>query len=116
MTRQGYGFVNVYDGSPDVFIPPDAVGMFASVLSNLTVVDVGDGIHYLQEDHTLAHFREVRYSELFDRDVYDQWKEAGARPFEERLRVLTREAMQHEPARLDAAIVKELDRMQAHWE
>jgi ribonuclease R len=26
MTRQGYGFVNVYDGLPDVFIPPDAVG------------------------------------------------------------------------------------------
>ena len=26
MTRQGYGFVNVYDGSPDVLIPPDAVG------------------------------------------------------------------------------------------
>ncbi|MGB8224241.1 MAG: ribonuclease R [Polyangiales bacterium] len=26
MTRQGYGFVNVYDGSPDVFIPPDAIG------------------------------------------------------------------------------------------
>ncbi len=26
MTRQGYGFVNVYDGRPDVFIPPDAVG------------------------------------------------------------------------------------------
>ena len=26
MTRQGYGFVNVYDGSSDVFIPPDAVG------------------------------------------------------------------------------------------
>jgi ribonuclease R len=26
MTRQGYGFVKVYDGGPDVFIPPDAVG------------------------------------------------------------------------------------------
>ena len=26
MTRQGYGFVNVYDGGSDVFIPPDAVG------------------------------------------------------------------------------------------
>jgi len=26
MTRQGYGFVNVYDGGPDVFIPPDAIG------------------------------------------------------------------------------------------
>ncbi|MEM7435146.1 MAG: hypothetical protein AAF436_08340, partial [Myxococcota bacterium] len=26
MTRQGYGFVNVYDGDSDVFIPPDGVG------------------------------------------------------------------------------------------
>ncbi|MDH3842398.1 MAG: hypothetical protein OES69_00545, partial [Myxococcales bacterium] len=26
ITRQGYGFVNVYDGNPDVFIPADAVG------------------------------------------------------------------------------------------
>ena len=26
MTRQGYGFVKVYDGESDVFIPPDAVG------------------------------------------------------------------------------------------
>ncbi len=26
MTRQGYGFVNVYDGNPDVFIPPDSIG------------------------------------------------------------------------------------------
>lgn len=26
MTRQGYGFVNVYDGGPDVFIPPDSIG------------------------------------------------------------------------------------------
>lgn len=26
MTRQGYGFVNLFDGRPDVFIPPDAVG------------------------------------------------------------------------------------------
>ncbi|MDH3202717.1 MAG: ribonuclease R [Myxococcales bacterium] len=26
ITRQGYGFVNIYDGNPDVFIPADAVG------------------------------------------------------------------------------------------
>jgi len=26
MTPKGYGFVNLYDGEPDVFIPPDAVG------------------------------------------------------------------------------------------
>ncbi len=41
----------LFHATPGVIIPPDAVEMFASVLSNLTVVDVGDGIHYLQEDH-----------------------------------------------------------------
>ncbi|MBW2488899.1 MAG: trimethylamine methyltransferase family protein [Deltaproteobacteria bacterium] len=76
---------------------------------------VGPGGHYLQEDHTMKHFREVRYSKLFDRTVYDQWKEMGAKQFEERLRELTQEAMAHQPAPLPDEVVKELDRMQAHW-
>jgi trimethylamine--corrinoid protein Co-methyltransferase len=76
---------------------------------------VGPGGHYLQEDHTMKHFREVRYSKLFERTVYDQWKEMGAKPFEERLRDLTREAMAHQPAPLPEEVVKELDRMQARW-
>ena len=77
---------------------------------------VGPGKHYLQEDHTMKHFRKVRYSKLFERTVYDQWKRAGARTFEERLRELTRKAMKHQPAPLDSAVIKELDRMQSHWE
>jgi len=82
----------------------------------LDVIDqVGPGGHYLQEDHTLRHFRKVRYSKLFERMVYDQWKEAGAKRFEERLRDLTKEAMAHQPAPLPKDVVKELDRMQAHW-
>jgi trimethylamine--corrinoid protein Co-methyltransferase len=76
---------------------------------------VGPGAHYLQEAHTMEHFREVRYSKLFDRSVYYQWKEMGAKRFEERLRDLTHEAMQHQPAPLDEHVLKELDRMQAHW-
>ena len=32
-------------------MPPTAVEMCKSVLSHLTSVDLGDGIHYLQEDH-----------------------------------------------------------------
>ena len=59
---------------------------------------VGPGGHYMQADHTMKHFRMVRYSELFERMVYDQWKEAGSKRFEERLRELTREAMDHQPA------------------
>ena len=76
---------------------------------------VGPGAHYLQEEHTMEHFREVRYSKLFERSVYDQWKEMGAKRFEERLRDLTREAMDHQPAALAPDVIKELDRMQAHW-
>ncbi|MGD2187443.1 MAG: trimethylamine methyltransferase family protein [Desulfobacterales bacterium] len=76
---------------------------------------VGPGAHYLQEEHTMEHFREVWYSKLFDRSVYDQWKEMGAKRFDERLRDLTREAMAHQPASLPSDVIKELDRMQAHW-
>jgi trimethylamine--corrinoid protein Co-methyltransferase len=76
---------------------------------------VGPGNHYLQEDHTMTHFRKVWYSTLFDRSVYDQWKEAGGKRFEERLRELTIEAMNHQPAPLAADVTAELDRMQAHW-
>jgi trimethylamine--corrinoid protein Co-methyltransferase len=75
----------------------------------------GPGAHYLQEAHTMEHFREVRYSKLFERSVYDQWKEMGEQRFEERLRDLTQEAMDHKPASLPSDVIKELDRMQARW-
>ncbi|MGD2096820.1 MAG: trimethylamine methyltransferase family protein [Desulfobacterales bacterium] len=76
---------------------------------------VGPGGHYLQEDHTMKHFRNVRYSKLFERTVYDQWQEMGGKRFEERLRELTREAMAHQPAPLPEDVIQELDRMQARW-
>jgi trimethylamine--corrinoid protein Co-methyltransferase len=82
----------------------------------LDVIDrVGPGGHYLQDDHTLSHFKDVRYSKLFERMVYDQWKEAGAKRFEDRLRELTREAMEHQPAPLAPEVIKELDEMQKSW-
>jgi trimethylamine--corrinoid protein Co-methyltransferase len=70
----------------------------------------------MQADHTMNHFRKVRYAKLFERMVYNQWKEAGSKRFKERLRELTREAMDHQPAPLAANISRELDRMQMHWE
>jgi len=83
----------------------------------VNVIDsVGPGGHYLQHRHTLEHFRDVRYSDLFERKIYGQWKSEGGKRFEERLRETTRKAMAHEPAPLDPEVVKELDRMQAHWE
>ena len=77
---------------------------------------VGPGGHYLQEEHTLRHFRDVWYSRLFDRTIHAQWLEQGAKRFEERLREQTRKVMEHEPAPLPPEVVKELDQMAKHWE
>jgi trimethylamine:corrinoid methyltransferase-like protein len=47
--------------------------------------------------------------------VFDQWKEAGEKRFEDRLREITKETMDHQPAPLSSDITQELDRMQLHW-
>lgn len=77
---------------------------------------VGPGGHYLLEDHTLKHFRNVWYSDLFDRSIYDQWQAQGGRQFEERLRKQTQKAMEHQPAPLPDDVIQELARMEAHWQ
>ncbi len=82
----------------------------------LDLIDkVGPGGHYLQEDHTMAHFREVWYSRLFERMVFSAWESAGAKKFEQRLRELTLEKMKHRPQALPEDVIKELDNMQAGW-
>jgi trimethylamine--corrinoid protein Co-methyltransferase len=82
----------------------------------LDMIDrVGPGGHYLNEDHTMDHFREVWYSKLFDRTIYDVWYEQGAENFEDRLREKTLEVMNHKPAALPPEIVKELNIMAKHW-
>ncbi len=83
----------------------------------LEMIDrVGPGGHYLNEDHTMNHFRDVWYSKIFDRSIYDVWHKQGAKRFEERLRQQTLEAMNHKPAALSPEIIKEFDRMEEHWE
>ncbi|MGD2126256.1 MAG: trimethylamine methyltransferase family protein [Desulfobacteraceae bacterium] len=82
----------------------------------LDVIDqIGPGGHFIEEDHTLKHFREVWYSDLFDRSIHDVWLEQGGRRFEERLRERTLEVMGHEPPELPSAVVKELDQMAQNW-
>lgn len=76
---------------------------------------IGPGGNYLQEKHTVENFKTVWYSELFDRSIYDTWQTQGAKHFEERLREKTLAAMAHQPPPLEPAVVKELDKMQAHW-
>ena len=82
----------------------------------LDVMDrVGPGGHFLYEEHTMNHFREVWYPQIFDRMIHDAWLEQGAKEFEERLQEKTKEMMAHQPNPLPAEIRKELDQMAKHW-
>ena len=82
----------------------------------LDLIDrVGPGGHYLEEEHTMHHFRDVWYSDLFDRTNYDEWLKQGSKHFTERLREKTRKLMEHNTEPLPTEIIKEMDRMAKHW-
>jgi trimethylamine--corrinoid protein Co-methyltransferase len=82
----------------------------------LDVIDkIGPGGHYLEEEHTLSHFREVWYSDLFDRTIYQTWLAQGAKRFEERLREKTGEVMKHQPAPLPGDVLKAMEQMAQSW-
>jgi trimethylamine--corrinoid protein Co-methyltransferase len=76
---------------------------------------IGPGGHFLQEEHTLNYFKEVWYSDLFDRSIYDIWVQKGAKRFDERLREKTLKIMQHQPAPISEDILQELDNMAKNW-
>ncbi len=82
----------------------------------VNVIDrIGPGGHFLADDHTFEHFADVWYSNLFERSNYQQWLKEGGRRFDERLRQLTLETLQHQPAPLPEKLAAELDRMAAGW-
>ncbi len=83
----------------------------------LDVMDrVGPGGHYLADDHTVKHFKNVWYSKgLFDRTIYPLWQAQGGKRFEERLAAKTAKVMQHQPTPLPDEILKELAAMAQHW-
>ena len=76
---------------------------------------VGPGGHFLDDEHTLHHFRDIWYPQLFERMDYDRWLEKGAKHFEERLREETQKAMAVIPAPLPSAVLRELDQLTKHW-
>lgn len=77
---------------------------------------VGPGGHFMNSDHTSEYFREVWYSNMFDRSNHASWLENGGRRFEERLRQQTLERMECQPHILQADKRRELDRLAKHWQ
>lgn len=83
----------------------------------LDIIDsVGPGGHYLTQEHTMMHFRDAWYSELFDRRGFNTWSQNGAKDLTTRVRERTLDLMAAPPpASLDEEKVRALDEISKHW-
>jgi len=83
----------------------------------LDIIDkVGPGGHYLYEDHTMDNFKNVWYSDLFDRSIYDVWREEGSKDFDQRLKEKTLRLVEIQPEPLPDDVLNEFAKMEKHWE
>lgn len=89
----------------------------AETLALDVVEKVQPGGSFLAEDHTLRHFKQIWYPEIFDRTTLAGWERMGGYlQIKERLRKRTRQIIEkHQPQPLSPDVVKELDRMAARW-
>jgi trimethylamine---corrinoid protein Co-methyltransferase len=83
----------------------------------LDIIDsVGPGGHYLTQDHTMMHFRDAWYSQLFDRNSFNTWSENGEKDLTQRVRERTLDLMDAPPpSSLEAEKVRALDEISKHW-
>lgn len=63
--------------------------------------------HYVETDHTMAHFREHWYPSLFERADYSGWQEAGGKSLGQRAAEQVAEILaQHEPTPLPEDVAR----------
>lgn len=73
---------------------------------------VGPGGHFLQDDHTLNHFRENWMPGLTDRKTYDTWKTEGATSMGRRTKEKIKYILEnHQPESLPAEVDAEIDKI-----
>jgi trimethylamine--corrinoid protein Co-methyltransferase len=101
----------------------DIIGMTKRFLSGFEVseehlaldviANVGPGGHFLQQKHTMTHFKSQLWrSKIFTRQPYETWKQAGSKTVEHRVREEIRKILDtHEPQSLPEKVLSELDRM-----
>jgi len=82
-------------------------------LAREVIEAVGPGGHFLQEDHTLEHFKnELWQTKLLNHTPIEPWKEAGRPTLEDRVREeVARIRETHTPVPLDSKVEAELERL-----
>ncbi len=106
----------------------DIIGMTKRFLKGFEVSDehlaldvisqVGPGGHYLQQSHTMKHFRsELWRSRIFTRQPFEKWKEEGSKDVEARAREEIRRIIDtHKPESLPENVLTELERIKTRGE
>ncbi len=94
------------------------VDVNAEMLARSVIEEVGPGGHFLQEDHTLRHFRqELWMPSLLTRQHSAIWREAGAKDMAQRVREKVREIVEgHEAPPLPDETVAALERLRRRGE
>ena len=73
---------------------------------------VGPGGHFLQDDHTLNHFRDNWQPDITDRTTHETWTAAGATTMGQRAKEKIKHILEsHTPEPLPPDINKEIDRI-----
>ena len=74
--------------------------------------DVGPDGQFLDTDHTMAHYRERWYPEVFERGNYDQWVTAGGTNLAERATERVEEILaEHKPEPLPADVQRAIKKI-----
>ena len=114
--------------APSYFVlGQDILGMVKKFMDGVTITDdnlaldviekVGSGGNFLRTKHTMNHFKEMFYPNLFERVQYENWINRGAPSIEARLREKTIALINSPDASpLAPEIVKEFDQRQKSWE
>ncbi|MBT3487848.1 MAG: hypothetical protein HN468_21760, partial [Desulfobacula sp.] len=115
-------------GVEQLVMSNDVIGMAKRFLRGFEVSDehlaldviskVGPGGHYLQQEHTMKHFRkELWRSKVFTRQPFERWKEEGSKDVETRVREEIRCILKtHKPKALPDGVLAELERIKINGE
>ena len=87
-------------------------------LAREVIENVGPGGHFLQQKHTLDHFRnELCQVNLLDQKPIVSWQSLGKKTMEDRVREKVKDIMEkHVPEPLDDKVMAELDRLRKEGE
>ncbi|WP_372678770.1 trimethylamine methyltransferase family protein [Desulfosarcina sp.] len=106
----------------------DVIGMTKRLLGGFEVSDeqlaldvisqVGPGGHFLQQRHTMTHFRKALWqTKVFTRQPFETWKDGGSKDVEARVREQIRHTLDtHQPVALSDSIITQIQQIKTEGE